>query len=123
MVHAEMNALLNANGPVKGYTLYVTPFMPCDRCAIHMIQAGITRIVSYRAMGDRAKRWSKSFLQTNDYLREANVTLDIIEKNPTACTHGTRLTKFCKECAQLNMEKYLTEHGEEPPYLHSQETL
>ena len=98
-VHAEMNALLSAAEPVKGCTLYTTPFMPCERCAVHMIQAGITRIVSYVATGERARRWEDAFIQTCRYLREAGVTLDIIERNPMQCDHGTRMTQFCKECA------------------------
>lgn len=51
VVHAEMNAILNAQGPVHGFTLYSVPASftggTCDRCAVHVIQAGITRIVHY----------------------------------------------------------------------------
>ena len=38
--HAELNAILNAVGNVKGATLYVT-FFPCNECAKAVIQSGI----------------------------------------------------------------------------------
>jgi len=49
-VHAEMNAVLNAGATlqlafVHGITAYITPLMVCDRCAVHLIQAGVTRVV------------------------------------------------------------------------------
>ena len=44
VVHAEVNAILNATIPVKGSTLYVTLF-PCANCAKLAIQAGIKEII------------------------------------------------------------------------------
>ncbi len=44
VVHAEPNAILNANTSVKGSTLYVTLF-PCNECAKLVIQSGIKEIV------------------------------------------------------------------------------
>lgn len=44
VIHAEMNAILNAPEPVTGMTLYVT-HPPCENCAKHVAAAGITRIV------------------------------------------------------------------------------
>lgn len=46
VVHAELNALLFARGPVVGGTLYVWPMPPCSRCAGPIIQAGIARVVA-----------------------------------------------------------------------------
>lgn len=43
-IHAEMNALHFATESVVGATLYST-FAPCEYCAIHIIQRGITRVV------------------------------------------------------------------------------
>ncbi len=42
--HAELNAILNSNGSLRGSTLYVALF-PCNECAKAIIQAGITEIV------------------------------------------------------------------------------
>ena len=45
VVHAEENAILNANcGLLKGCTLYVTMF-PCNKCTQSIIQKGISKVV------------------------------------------------------------------------------
>ena len=45
VVHAELNAILNANGrDLRGSRLYVALF-PCNECAKAIIQAGIAEIV------------------------------------------------------------------------------
>ena len=44
--HAEENAILFANEPLLGYTLYVTPLLPCSLCAGDIIQKGIRRVVA-----------------------------------------------------------------------------
>ena len=42
--HAEFNAILNSNAPVKDCTLYATLF-PCNECAKAIIQSGIREVV------------------------------------------------------------------------------
>ena len=42
--HAELNAILNSSGNVRGATLYVT-FFPCNECTKAIIQSGIKRVV------------------------------------------------------------------------------
>lgn len=45
VVHAELNAILNAGGKsLSGATVYTTLF-PCNECAKAIIQSGITRVV------------------------------------------------------------------------------
>ncbi len=45
VVHAELNAILNAGGKsLSGASLYVALF-PCNECAKAIIQAGITEVV------------------------------------------------------------------------------
>lgn len=45
VVHAELNAILNANGKLlKGARIYVDLF-PCNECAKAIIQAGISEVV------------------------------------------------------------------------------
>ncbi len=44
VVHAELNAILNAPRSVRGCTLYVSLF-PCNECAKAIIQSGIKKIV------------------------------------------------------------------------------
>lgn len=70
VIHAEMNALLTAKESLSGCTLYVYPFSPCDRCAVHIIQAGIKRVV-FPALAPQ--RWQDSFDRTLKYFEEAGV--------------------------------------------------
>jgi len=80
VVHSEMNALLNAHGPVHGYTLYNWPGQSCARCAVHVIQAGITRVVSaYKPDSDFAKRWAAEAKLAEELYTEAGVDLVYIE--------------------------------------------
>ena len=45
MVHAELNAILNANGrDLRGSKLYVALF-PCNECAKAIIQSGVKEVV------------------------------------------------------------------------------
>jgi len=44
VVHAELNAILNAPRTVRGCTLYVSLF-PCNECAKAIVQSGIKEIV------------------------------------------------------------------------------
>lgn len=45
VVHAELNAILNASGKsLRGSTLYVALF-PCNECAKAIIQAGVAEVV------------------------------------------------------------------------------
>ena len=47
VVHAELNAVLNANGrDLRGSKLYVALF-PCNECAKAIIQSGISEVVYY----------------------------------------------------------------------------
>lgn len=43
VVHAELNAILNANAPLQDCTIYVDLF-PCNECAKAIIQSGIKQI-------------------------------------------------------------------------------
>ena len=51
MIHAELNAILNAKKDLKGWTLYVTKF-PCTACALAIVQSGISRVVAQRIYDD-----------------------------------------------------------------------
>lgn len=75
VVHAEMNAILSARESLQGYTLYTVPFMPCDRCFVHVIQAGITRVVFPRATPDQLLRWGAAFEAVLMLAGEAGITM------------------------------------------------
>ena len=73
IVHCEMNSLLFCKEPVAGYTLYTWPFASCDRCAVHMLQAGIVRFVYPELPSDKKDRWQASLERTLMYFRECRV--------------------------------------------------
>jgi dCMP deaminase len=75
VIHAEMNAVLNAHGPLVGSTLYTWPFMSCDRCAVHMIQVGVARVVAPKASPDKEERWGEAFVTTRALFKEAGIPL------------------------------------------------
>jgi dCMP deaminase len=78
IIHAETNAILNAHGPVEGYTLYTT-LAPCDRCAVMVIQAGIKRVVSRNMPESLRQRWEASLRRSSEFFTEAGVEFILID--------------------------------------------
>jgi dCMP deaminase len=65
VVHAELNAILNASGKsLRGSRLYVALF-PCNECAKAIIQAGVSEVVylSDKYADTPATKASKMMLQ------------------------------------------------------------
>lgn len=81
VVHAEMNAILACGERLKGYTLYVWPLPTCDRCAAHIIQTGISRVVWLKdaAEDEATKRWSETEMRAMDMYAQAGVQVSIID--------------------------------------------
>lgn len=72
MVHAELNAILNASRSLVGWTMYSTT-CPCAQCAAAIIQAGIVQVVSPKVQAE--SRWHHSQLMGSSLLREAGVAV------------------------------------------------
>lgn len=72
IIHAEMNAIIHAREPLCGYTLYCT-FCPCERCAVHIIQAGIKRVVIPDTSAFSNERWKEAAEKTTAYFEAAGV--------------------------------------------------
>lgn len=70
IIHAEMNALLHLREPVKGYMIYTFPMLTCERCAVHIIQSGITRVCSIK---NDNWRWQEAFARARNFYEEAGV--------------------------------------------------
>lgn len=71
VVHAELNAILNAQGKsLKGARLYVDLF-PCNECAKAIIQSGIKEVIY---LYDKYAN-SKETIASKKMLRSAGVTL------------------------------------------------
>lgn len=73
IIHAEMNAILAAKEPLNGYTLYTWPVLTCDRCAVHVIQAGIVRVCAPKASPELSERWQEQFKKAKEYYLEGKV--------------------------------------------------
>jgi len=73
IIHAELNALLFANKPVDGCTLYVVPLFPCSRCASMIIQAGISMVVAPKLPIELKDRWGESIQLSKQIFIEAQV--------------------------------------------------
>jgi dCMP deaminase len=78
VVHSEMNAILSANELVRGFTLYNVPLPPCERCAVHIIQAGISRVVSFEPDSSTLARWGSAFELSKTLFREAGVEVVLL---------------------------------------------
>jgi dCMP deaminase len=87
IVHCEMNALIHAGGSVRGCTLYTYPFACCERCVVHIIQAGIIRFVYPKSPADQLSRWQDAFIKTHEFLTEAKVDFDEIVYDVTTEPH------------------------------------
>lgn len=70
IIHCEMNAVLFSRESLHGYTLYTWPFASCDRCCVHMLQAGISRFVYPSLPEDKRDRWEESLNKTKRYIEE-----------------------------------------------------
>jgi dCMP deaminase len=73
IVHGEINAILFANKPVYGCTLYTIPFEPCPRCAGLIIQSGIKRVV---APINTNTRWEEDFQISRKLFKEAGILVN-----------------------------------------------
>ncbi len=92
-IHAEMNALANAQRePVNGYTLYVWPYIPCSHCAIHVIQWGIKRVVA-SPLESHPDRWRESMARSLAFFAEAGVEFTPLDMDdhPNAATTAALL--------------------------------
>lgn len=84
VVHAEMNAVLNAarfGVQLKGCTMYMVATdqsgrvwggPPCTRCTVEVIQSGISTIISYPKKS-APSRWQSSLAAAEKLLEEAGV--------------------------------------------------
>lgn len=100
IVHAELNAILNAARigiSTKESTLYLAATdssglvwggPPCTRCTVEIIQAGITRVISY-PFKNVSSRWKEDIERARLLLAEAGVKyVEISDHHPNAKAKG-----------------------------------
>lgn len=75
VVHAELNALLNAPFVVKGCPLYCTRF-PCVECTKAIIASNIGAVIVPESAYDPASKWQPEM--ANELLLEAGITVILI---------------------------------------------
>jgi dCMP deaminase len=72
MVHAEVNALLNATRSVENCVIYTT-FCPCSECTKLIIQSGIAKVVYRKASQELTDRWREKSRRSLGLLEEAGI--------------------------------------------------
>jgi dCMP deaminase len=71
IIHAEVNAILQANKDnFLAGTIYTYPFLTCPQCASMIVQAGIMRVVSYRCIDER---WIPRIEDSKKLLKMADI--------------------------------------------------
>ncbi|MCH2143080.1 MAG: dCMP deaminase family protein [Phycisphaerales bacterium] len=72
--HAEVNAIVQCarHGVSSVGTTIYTSFFPCNTCTLAVIQAGISRVVSWRP-GQGDEHWEQSIATSRSLLSEAGV--------------------------------------------------
>ena len=75
VVHAEANAIVAAQEPLRGFTIYTYPLPICNECMKLVIQAGITRCVCYALTPDEVLRWAESLRVAAEMADQAGVTI------------------------------------------------
>lgn len=70
VVHAELNAILNATADIRGANIYVTHF-PCGECAKSIIQSGIATV--YYPPEAKLDRWHEGNELAEKMFLEAGV--------------------------------------------------
>jgi dCMP deaminase len=73
VIHAEINAILFAKQDLTNCTLFTYPFISCSRCAVHVIQVGIKRVVGPKLDITRVERWGKDIELSKQLFDEAGV--------------------------------------------------
>ena len=86
IIHAEMNAILNASASVKNCSLFTWPLMPCSRCATMVIQAGITEIYYPNfpldhPMNEAKSRWAEDSIYSVQMFKEAGVRTVLVDSS------------------------------------------
>ena len=78
-IHCEMNAILSARERLDGYTLFNWPGQLCDRCAVHIIQSGIVKVVSPKIESEFTERWKEQAKLAEELFAEAGVEVVYIK--------------------------------------------
>lgn len=73
VIHAEMNAILNAHMSVRECVMYIWPFPPCSRCAVHIVASGLATVIAPEIPIDKKERWGQDIALAVRIFNEAGV--------------------------------------------------
>jgi dCMP deaminase len=76
ILHAEINALSFATGPVEGSTLFCT-HPCCTQCAAQVIQRGVAHVCWPTPDVEFVRRWSNDMTLSMEMFMEAGVTVHV----------------------------------------------
>lgn len=76
VVHAELNAVINAKTDISGWTVYTTMF-PCTECTKILLQTGVSRIV-YKSRSSASVEDSWKF--SKELLEEMGIIVERFNK-------------------------------------------
>lgn len=79
IIHCEMNAILTAREPLRGFTLYTWPFLSCPRCAVHVAQSGIAECVAPTVPEHLVDRWGEPLDRACGYLKESGIVVRVLD--------------------------------------------
>jgi len=80
IVHAELNAIFNAQRDLSDFTLYCTRF-PCYRCALAILQSGITRIITNVPSDTDIWKHKSEYEHTLNIINEGMIGIILIDNN------------------------------------------
>lgn len=83
IIHAELNAIIQARTDLTGCSMAVT-HPPCIECAKNIIAAGISLIAWPKPSEDYLSRWGEDYLRAKQLLQDCDV--DFIEHDRAAST-------------------------------------
>jgi dCMP deaminase len=80
IIHAELNAILFAQRPLHGHTIYTWPLPPCGLCAAVIVQVGIRRVVvPGNVPKDKLERWALDFQVAEKWFLEGQVEVTVLD--------------------------------------------
>lgn len=77
VIHAEMNAVINARQAIDDHIVYVWPMLPCIRCSVVLAQSHIKCVVSKKLSPELEERWGESIVKSKRVFKE--VGIEVIE--------------------------------------------
>lgn len=78
IVHAEMNVIYNASlsgVSLEDSTLYVSGLPVCSKCALGVIQSGISCVVIRESDINKSETWKKEWADSEAFFNEAGVKI------------------------------------------------